>query len=290
MPAKRSNASATVSRSGLGNGIGVRPRKVHCFAPAASAACARMAAQSAISTVVGFVRPVPFEQRELGMMQGPALAVAEHPREFEDAALACGEQLLAGEFRRGVEIEPRTRAGRRHELGREGMQMGLVAGRGLENGGLDLDEVLGREKLPQRLLDAATGREQRPPVGMDGAVPPGCRLWFAHFSKDRWPNLGITRGAPYCGNRWRMRKGSVWCGPPGRAGCPAIHRSRNHSREGHRQLASQGQYRRDRRQALRHPDCGEHPSRQGHAGDPGRHAPPQRRGEIVVALEDDRAG
>ena len=37
-------------------------------------------------------------------------------------------------------------------------------------------------------------------------------------------------------------------------------------------------------------DGREHPSRQGHAGDPARHAPDRRRGEGLRALQDHRAG
>ena len=43
-------------------------------------------------------------------MQIATLAVAEHPREFEDLLLARGQQLLGGEFRRGPQITRRARA------------------------------------------------------------------------------------------------------------------------------------------------------------------------------------
>ena len=49
IPAKRSNASARVSRSGCANGSIVRPRKANSRRPAVSAASASSAAQSAIS-------------------------------------------------------------------------------------------------------------------------------------------------------------------------------------------------------------------------------------------------
>ena len=60
-------------------------------------------------------------------------------------------------------------------------------------------------------------------------------------------------------------------------------RERRGTREGHRQLAPQRQCRRHRRQALRRPHRREHPSRQGHAGDPARHAPDLRRREGLAS-------
>ena len=55
--------------------------------------------------LVGLVRAIPFEHGERRMMQGAALAIAEDRREGEDLLLARGQQLLAGELRRGVQIE-----------------------------------------------------------------------------------------------------------------------------------------------------------------------------------------
>ena len=57
--------------------------------------------------LIRLVRPIPFQHREFGMMQRAALAVAEHAGEIEDARLARRQQLLAGEFRRGAQIERR---------------------------------------------------------------------------------------------------------------------------------------------------------------------------------------
>ena len=82
-------------------------------------------------------------------MQRAALAIAEHAREIEDARLAGRQQLLAGEFRRGVQIERPPLAVRRDQLGREGMQMRLVAGRDLQRRGLDLDEAAARANQPR---------------------------------------------------------------------------------------------------------------------------------------------
>lgn len=45
-----------------------------------------------------------------------------------DAFFTGGEQLLAGKFRRGVQIKRRGVAGRRQALRGESMQMRLIAG------------------------------------------------------------------------------------------------------------------------------------------------------------------
>ena len=57
--------------------------------------------------LVRLVRPVPFQHGEFGMMQRAALAVAEDAGEIENPRLARRQQLLAGEFRRGAQIERR---------------------------------------------------------------------------------------------------------------------------------------------------------------------------------------
>ena len=80
------------------------------------------------------------------MVQRPALAVAEHAGEGEDPRLAGGQELLAGELRRGVQIAPAAGAVGRGELGREGVQMGLVARRDLQRRGLDLEEAAPRNQ------------------------------------------------------------------------------------------------------------------------------------------------
>ena len=98
---------------------------------------------------------IPFDEREFRCMQRAALAVAEHFCEFDDAPLAGGEQLLAGEFRRGAQVKRRRRAVRRHKRRGEGVQVHLVARRDLKRAGLDLDEILSREPGAQRADDPA---------------------------------------------------------------------------------------------------------------------------------------
>ncbi len=61
--------------------------------------------------------------------------------ETGDAPLAGGDELLTGEFGRGVEIERLDGAVEPKRLGRKGMQMRLVARRHLQRCRVDLDEV-----------------------------------------------------------------------------------------------------------------------------------------------------
>ncbi|GJE46973.1 hypothetical protein AEGHOMDF_6182 [Methylobacterium soli] len=122
---------------------------------------------------VGLVGPVPFEHGEFGVVQGTALAVAEHPGEAEQARFARRQQLLAGEFRRGVQVERAPPAIRPDHLRGEGREMGLVAGGDLQGRGLDLDEAQAREMRPHRLDDPVAQDQPRPAVGMDVRRPPG---------------------------------------------------------------------------------------------------------------------
>ena len=91
--------------------------------------------------LIGFSDPVPFEHGEFGMMQRPALAVSIDRAQAEDALLAGSKQLLAGEFRRGVEVELTARPVGTDRLGGKSRQMSFVAGRDLQGSGFDLDEI-----------------------------------------------------------------------------------------------------------------------------------------------------
>ena len=106
-------------------------------------------------------------------MQGPALAVAEDAGEIDDSLLAGRQQLLQREFRRGVEIAGGTGAVRADEFGGKSVQVGLVPGRDLQDGGLGLDEALGGEPGMKRRRDAVAGKQQRPPVAVASTVPEG---------------------------------------------------------------------------------------------------------------------
>jgi hypothetical protein len=133
------------------------------------------------------VGAVPFEHGELGVVQRPALAVAPDVAEAGDAGLAGGQELLHGEFGRGVEIEPVACPVIADGGGREGVEMGLVAGRELQAGRVDEQEALGRQPGAERQLNAVADQQQRPAVGVPGGGPPGRDC-------GRWRGTGQRRG------------------------------------------------------------------------------------------------
>ncbi len=110
----RSNASATVILRGSAKGSAMRPRNESTRVCAASAAARTISMQSPITASYGSRGAVPFDQRELGMVQRAALAVPEDTGELEHPRFAGGEQLLAGKFRRGAQIKRRALAGGRN--------------------------------------------------------------------------------------------------------------------------------------------------------------------------------
>src|ERR1043166_4107093 len=147
---------------------------------------------------VGFLRAIPFKQRELGVMQRAALAVAEHPGEVENLPFACGEQLLAAKFRRRVQIKARGCAVRCVKLGRERMQVRLVAGRNLQHRALHFGEAARAEEIARGGGDAPACGEERAPVRMHVRRPPG--RWCAHAPS---PRLHTPTTKPLA-NRFRI--------------------------------------------------------------------------------------
>src|SRR5262249_487185 len=127
-----------------------------------------------------FAGPIPFEQRELGMVERTSLAVAERARELEDARLAGGEQLLACELGRCAQIPRRAAAVWRGDLRRKRMEMRLIAGRYLKDGGLDVDEIPRGEEGTQCRDDAPPRDQERPAIGMALRVPK--QGWLPHRS------------------------------------------------------------------------------------------------------------
>ena len=81
--------------------------------------------------------------------------------------LARRQQLLAGEFRRGVQIK-RQRARRRGPISSVAKACRWVSlpGETCRRGGLDLDESLRLEPAPHALGDLPALEQKRPPVGM----------------------------------------------------------------------------------------------------------------------------
>jgi hypothetical protein len=86
---------------------------------------------------------------------------------------ACGQELLAGEFRRGVEVERSARSIGPERLRGEGMEMRLVAGRDLQGSRIHLHELAPGEEASQRRLNPVARQQERAAVGMDMRRPPG---------------------------------------------------------------------------------------------------------------------
>ncbi len=169
------------------------------------------------------------------------------------------------------------------------MQMGLIAGRNLQNSGFDLGKALLVEPCPDRPGDGAPRRQKRPDIGVPRGATTMARAGrfrpsTAQSCEGR-KTLASDRQNQYVAARNRL----AGLGTPMSGSVPGQNIRKN-SFESHRQFYSQGQRHRARRQALRGSDRREHPSRQGNAGQPDRNAPNQRRGKDFRALQDHRPG
>ena len=107
-PAWRSNASATVSRSGAAAGSQTLSSQRSSVAPVER----QQRGAVVHDRLVAGAGAIPFEHGELGMMQRRALGVAEHAGELEEPRHAAGQQLLHRELGRAVQ-PARARRGRR---------------------------------------------------------------------------------------------------------------------------------------------------------------------------------
>ena len=106
-----------------------------------------------------------------------ALAVAEDGGELPDAGLAAGEQLLHGEFGRGVQVARAHRTvARVVQLGAERLEVRLEAGTYLQGRRLHLDKACLGEKPADRVEDAAARGEVAAAGGEAVGPPPLRRL------------------------------------------------------------------------------------------------------------------
>ncbi len=121
----------------------------------------------------GRMRPIPFQQGEFGMMQPSALAISERVRERKNPLLAGRKQFFGCEFRRGMQVKPRSRSCFVLHLRGECADMGFVAGRYLQNRRINLDERHGVEKGAHGGRHLRARPEIRPPVVVDIRPPPG---------------------------------------------------------------------------------------------------------------------
>ena len=253
MPANRSNAWRRSDSSGSTKGSALRPRNENRPMPVACAACAITHDGIGDHGIIGGIGPIPFQHRELRQMQIAALAVAEHPRQLENPPFAGGQSFLqanSGEVRRyrgrASPSAPVSSVARR-------MQMGLVAGRDLQNAGLDLGESPAPRTRPglRRVIAALAARN-----GLISACrPPTTRatLWSV-FDHHRDASIGPQNlASKHKISMLRPETASRAPRPPCQSGQgPNI---RKNSFESHRQFYSQGQRHRARRQALRRSDA-----------------------------------
>ncbi len=117
--------------------------------------------------------PVPFEHRKFRRVQPRALAIAEDVRQREDLRLAGREELLHRELGRCVQPGLVRRPVGPDEAGAKPVQMGLVAGRGLEGGRIDLDEAFGVEPATRRRGDPRARQQSRPSRRVTLRTPEG---------------------------------------------------------------------------------------------------------------------
>lgn len=122
--------------------------------------------------VVAFPDAVPFEHGEFGVVQRAALPVAPDMGKAGDAPLSGRQQLLHGEFGRGVEVKRVAHAVIADRSGCKGMEVRFIAGRTLQPRRIHHDEILGREIGAQRRLDLVACEERRTAIGMDRGRPP----------------------------------------------------------------------------------------------------------------------
>ena len=205
IPAWRSKASHKVKTSGSSKASAIPPRHRKLSVPAARAAATRSPAQSSTTPRQGLPRPIPFEHGKLGMMQRPALAVAKDPGESENPLFPRREQLLAGEFRRGMKEKPAAYRRRRRELGRESADMGLVAAARPADAAVSTSLKPSAAKKRRDARSCARRLEKGLAVGIDFPAPPGrsARHYLAASRHLALATTGLRPGGEdrYCAAR-----------------------------------------------------------------------------------------
>ena len=177
--------------------------------PAASRRQRAGSRRSPPSALIGLAGPVPFQHGEFGMVQRAALAVAEHLGEVEDAPLAGRQQLLAGEFRRGAQIEPRPA---RRPAPRASV---AKACRWVSLPGETCRTPVSTSMKPRR----EPGAQRRHDRGSRASRNGRRSAWTCGRPRRRRERDGVARRfraypcwrAAGCGNMWRSGSGSLWC-------------------------------------------------------------------------------
>ena len=112
-------------------------------------------------------------------MQRAALAVAERAGKLDNAILPGREKLLAGKLGRGAQVTLLPSPRRCSLLGGEGVNMGLVAGRDHQHGGLDFNKAASGKKLAQSRSDPRSGEQE------GAALCVGCKQRWHQQSRGR---------------------------------------------------------------------------------------------------------
>ncbi len=238
MPAKRSNASATVSRSGAANGSAMRSRNDEL--PGARGL--RRAGQHRHAVVhqqlVGLVRAVPFEHGEFGMMQRAALAVAERSGRTRRSA---ARRRPAASCRR-IPARCAGSAGRGRPATTSSVRM---AWRWVSLPGETCSVAVSTSTNSRSANKSRNARGDSAPARAGTAG--GRHGHRGPRNGGDWPSERVPEAAKIAGGRAQDQYVAPrHVGRPA-SGRPPIAQTRMHVRESHRQLAPQRQYPRTRR-------------------------------------------
>ena len=248
---RRQQVDAGVALEGLGHRQPLRLGEgIDAAAAKREAACARRLAPPAASSVGAVVhqRLVGLARRDTiracvnsGWCSGAALAVAEDAGEIEDPRLAGRQQLLAGEFRRGVQIERRA-ARRRAPISSVAKACRCASLPGETCRAAVSTSMKSRAANQSRSAAAmrVAGQQERPAVGVPMRASTRGRCGHARASA----GSGAMRKALAIRRQDRYGARPICGAVAARHGASAAqHRGRSF-RESHRQLAPQGQHRR----------------------------------------------
>ena len=259
-----------MSRSGVGKRIGDAAAERELLGPSRFRRPRQDRGAVGHQRAVGLAGAVPFEQGEFRMVQRAALAVAEDLGEFDDPALAGRQRASCRRIpaRCANKAAKRRRRAPRASWRRRADASRFLARPASAPVSTSTNSCAGKPGA-QRSDDAAARQERRPPVGVNARVPEG---------------RGGRRGVRHILVRWEAEEIG---GDRAQDRYGAPRPKAKTSRKPVKVIASslrKGNIVESRRQARRHRLDREHPSRQGHAGDPDRRATDRRRREGLAAL------
>ncbi len=176
--------------------IALQPAKGETAAPRRFGAPPQQILAIPDQLAVALTRPVPFQHREFRRVGAGALAVAVDMRQLPKARQPGHQQLLHGEFRAGVQVQPAAvvRVGA-VQVGGEGLKMRLHPRRDLKRRGVDLDEGVLLEKAADGAQNPPARGQERATAGEFLGVPGGQRHRTDNHGERR-ENAGIRPSAP----------------------------------------------------------------------------------------------